>query len=146
MIRSRFISAVVWLTVSSTLLAGTPHVACQCPDGTVRVFCSMPAPSVEDSGKQGEHSCCKKKTTLQSPVAPEDSGPSVRADTCQKHFVAAQSAVSLRDVVTLEGSPLLSVTPSTVVAPPVAAAIAHECANHDPPPRHLVVVLQHFLI
>src|ERR1019366_7460198 len=40
----------VWSTAAATLLAGTPHYNCRCPDGSIKRFCF--------SSASGQSSCC----------------------------------------------------------------------------------------
>lgn len=53
----RYLSVcIAWLTAVMTLVAGTPHVHCQCPNGNIKPFCLSMFSSA--SGCCCDGSCC----------------------------------------------------------------------------------------
>src|SRR5438105_854352 len=103
---ARYLSVCsIWLTAAMTLVAGTPHVYCQCPNGNVKPFCLSMFSS--EGGCCCNGSCCstssaskcccqsKAQATTQdtkssccSQTHDAGSQPSVRGATpgCVKHL------------------------------------------------------------
>src|SRR5947209_9321824 len=73
MVRARSTASVglVWLTAAMTVVAGTPHFACRCPDGHVKPFCLGLASKTTGcccgsaccSGSRGGKCCCGTRGT-----------------------------------------------------------------------------------
>jgi hypothetical protein len=127
---------IVWSTAATTLLAGTPHFDCRCPDGSIKRFCfnsttsespcccsgtscgsnSNDAKSCcrkKNSGSQSttKPSCCCKKSMAQntSVVAgnPPATGLVVRGTCCQKTLAETEIQSSVRATATVDETPCL---------------------------------------
>ena len=67
-LRKTAMSMMVWMTAASTLIGSTSHTVCQCPDGTVKLFCGGTASAESScccgakccSSKNGGSGCCCK--------------------------------------------------------------------------------------
>jgi len=166
---------LVWLTAIMTVVAGTPHFVCVCPDGRVKSYCFGPTRLGHALQAAPRHCCggvCCTKATRCDGDGPADQQAS--ATTCCGHRsrgaattqvvkggllvssrccvrLVAKAAPAIRSssdtcvVKDLELLPLL--TPDLLPNRHFSAAIAHERqAGERPPPTDLTIALQHFLI
>jgi len=148
-----------------TLIAGTPHFDCRCPNGRVKPFCLV--------GLTGKHGCCCEdslcaaRASLSATVAQksccrckaydEAAGDESRTDArlgkagCQKTLVEGIVAIPAPSVK----APVQDLTAHLFVAAPESTMTQEGFgagdglfANHYhwPPPTDLVTVLQRFLI
>lgn len=169
-------TGAIWLTAIMTLVVGTPHFVCRCPNGNVKAFCLALL-----SGKSScccEGSCCSTSlgddeeglsthASLSATVATktcccckthqENANDESRTDSrlgkagCQKTLAEATVAVP----VPAAKAPVHDLTAYLFVpAPePVTGADGFEVCDclfanhfHWPPPTDLVTVFQRFLI
>jgi hypothetical protein len=136
---------VVWATAATTLLAGTPHFDCRCPDGSIKRFCFGPASgewsccfngkgcgaksneikSCCRKGRSGSQatvkpSCCSKQNKRErSSVTPRKQpvdGLTLRGAGCQKTLAAPEFQSSVRPTTTLDETPALSFVLSSAAA------------------------------
>jgi hypothetical protein len=163
----------VGLTAVMTLVAGTPHFDCLCPNGHVKPFSlnlfAGPSPCCDRSrppqdGEDGScgraevcraagparpsHSCChaRRREEGKQPHAPQG----LRNEGCKKVLVEAEPATP--------GSPLtapgpdLSSTLLAVLPEPSPDLLGSPAGrpqlkdHHGPPPTDLITILQHFLL
>ena len=123
---------MVLATSTSTLIAGTPHFDCRCPDGSIKRFCFSSA-SGESScccssgcskANNDGKSCCRKQPSVsQSPAKPAccckqskstpfpiasnsnpENGPAVRSTCCQKTLATLEVQSSVRVTATVDES------------------------------------------
>lgn len=147
---------VVWLTAATTLLAGTPRLACQCPDGSRKPFCFAFLTSTttgccnesDDQSDEDPPPCCRQVCKkAQSPD--RDEGTTVRPLDCQKHFVQPEAASvekTQQDVTVVAVDMMMG-----AAAPPESLAgstwiASARAASGTAPPADLIVLLQHFTL
>ncbi len=168
-------TGAIWLTAVMTLVAGSPHFDCRCPNGNVKPFCLALL-----SGKTGcccEGSCCSASSgddgealaahaSLSATVAKktccceahqENTRDASQTDArlgkagCQKTLAKAAAAVAEPAVK----APVQDLTVHLFVPAPEPVTGqdgfgACDCLfayrYHWPPPTDLVTVLQRFLI
>lgn len=160
-LRATISVALCWALAASTLLAGSPHVDCRCPDGRIKPFCLsiffQTACCVEDSccPAQDQHalgkSCCCQSCHPNRSEPSADSGQ-VRSEGCSKKIVGAQ-VYPLPDLPRDAGYDLtphgLAIMPATLLslAPVHSETRGLSLAVHRPSlSNNLIIVLQHFLI
>jgi len=161
-------AGIVWLTAIMTLVAGTPHFSCLCPDGHRKAFC--PRTFAKASGCCCGGACCRQGGCCQA--GPRPPAEATAAKSCCHHRHGAPRTAPVRVQgngckTTLERADVLAVQPtatqaaddglsSELLATPSPAALAppslaagpwRRCGHSSsPPPTNLVVVLQHFII
>lgn len=169
-------TGAIWLTAVMTLIAGSPHFDCRCPNGNVKPFCLALL-----SGKTGcccEGSCCSassgddgealaahaslsatvaKKTCCCCKAHQENARDESQTDArlgkagCQKILAEAAAAVAEPAVKAPEQA---LTTHLFVPAPELVMGqdgfgvsdCLYASHYHWPPPTDLVTVLQRFLI
>lgn len=118
--------ALVWLTALTTLVSGTPHLTCVCPDGHVKLFCLSAYPGLGafccgGAGRTADgskHNCCCARHDGSS------SEPGQERACCRTNQ-GRRGPVPSR----LEGSGCRkTLTPSTSFAVPAASADKHSAA------------------
>jgi hypothetical protein len=90
-IRSIAAILIVWTTAISTLLAGTPHFVCRCPDGSIKHFCFGSTDGPKSSCCTGD-SCCPKNAsngTREEPSAPK---PRKKVPCCRQENSSPQKS------------------------------------------------------
>lgn len=173
-LRQLLLTGLVWLTAGMTLVAGTPHFQCKCPNGTVKPFCirTMLGLSTDccvgnccclaaSSGRSccggrgnatdvpEKQACCHKGAL---PVAESESDcKHVRTPGCVKTLAPQQPFMdSVEQKFIFDASHALPVlaTIDTFNVVPFTADIRAMCArlDHDSSPSDLVVTLQRFVI
>ncbi len=169
-VRKTGLTLLVGLTAVSTLIAGTPHFSCRCPNGQVKLFClsapsqasgcccgaaccAVPNESTEQSSEPCDSTaeparccCCAHKSTQQEHKSSEPP-VSVQRTGCVRTFVQAEQSVSESKVVDLgsfDWAPLLTLHVCTV--PNLERASTGWQAERGPPPPDLVTVLRRLLI
>ena len=111
---------IVLATATTTLLAGTPHFDCRCPDGSIKRFCFHSAcgeqsyccsgasccAKAAEPDAQPKPSCCAKQskpkplgTADQSPQDMDNHEPIFRGTSCQKTLADAEIQTSVRIAV-----------------------------------------------
>lgn len=149
---------MVCLAAFLTLLSGTPHLDCLCPDGHIKLFCLSFASGSSSCCCHG--ACCQAGAGEKKPAccchgrharghnAP---GSGLSAPACRKTLahsetavLPARSAEQPHNAVTL--AVLAPVAP--VAVPPTEAACRRLSwqGYHQPPPTDLVITLQHLTI
>ncbi|HEY7153128.1 MAG TPA: hypothetical protein VH575_04115 [Gemmataceae bacterium] len=151
----------ICLTAFTTLIAGTPHFHCICPDGHVKPFClsffsrtpcccagscCASAPAAGNHPRK-QTSCCCHAAQRQA----EERGPQVRAAGCKKTLVDAEASnvtAPLRDVGQDTGIIVGVAASETFVVMPISASETGRLAprHHRSPPPDLLTLLQHFNI
>ena len=162
---------MVWATAATTLLAGTPHYDCRCPDGSIKTFCfgstsgeSSCCCSGACSKAKNRKSCCRKDSSGSRSAAkpaccckqskPAGASvasakmplnePVVRGSCCQKILVEPEIQSSVR------ASTIVDETPGVVAAVLLAAKIEYLSdvalgrtweVHWLPPPTDLVTAL-----
>jgi hypothetical protein len=168
-------TGAIWLTALMTLVAGSPHFDCRCPNGHIKPFCLALL-----AGKSGcccEGSCCSASTGDDARDFAAHSYPSAtvprKACCCKAHpenatdesrnapqlgKVCCQKTIAVAAVGASEPSvkaPVRDLTAHLLVPAPGASMGQDgfgvcDClfANHyhRPPPTDLVTVLQRYLI
>jgi hypothetical protein len=172
-LRKTFLSALVWLTAATTLVAGAPHFTCRCPDGRVKLFCLGSAFKKSGCCCNGECCCAKAGTACRcTKTSAPDPKPVKASCCCGRHGepapkVRAQTGGSFTascctktlvqpDLSTFqypEEPALKDATLAVLLAPQppvIGAAPSEPCffrlEHQRPPPTDLVIALQHFLI
>jgi hypothetical protein len=153
MLRQLAISGLVWLTAFSTLIAGSPHLSCRCPDGNLKLFCFALTPSPQkccadkscSADTENKSPCCHKKDSPVAKHKTRDQGPSFAADSCQQNLVQADAAAMLGHAP-LDVSLALPLVSFAVASTPQAITPVAFPHRHGSLPTDLVLVLQHFLI
>lgn len=162
-LRRRLSLAGVYMTAFMTLVAGTPHLHCICPDGHVKPFClsffswasrccpdsccAAAAPGNENQPRK-QTSCCCRAARRQS----KDAAQQVRAAGCQKTLIDAEASnitAPVRDAGQDTGMIVWVALAETSVVTPVFASVAARlgpCSHHGLPPPDLLILLQHFNI
>jgi hypothetical protein len=153
MLKKSAISGVIWLTAVSTLVAGSPHLTCRCPDGSIKLFCIARSTSITPSGS-GHKSCCATGSTQhpccqENPVArvrQNGDGPALTALCCQKNLVQPEAAVAQGPDAPLHV--LLTIPLDSFTFLPAVPSLTHRESTYRPEssPVDLLLVLQHFLI
>jgi hypothetical protein len=114
---------MVWATAATTLLAGTPHFDCRCPDGSIKRYCFSSASGESScccsgtcSKANDDKSCCRKQKTSSQSTAKHAccckqsksqggsvatgsnpvNGPAVRGTCCQKSLANLEFQSSVR--------------------------------------------------
>ncbi len=169
-------TGAIWLTAIMTLIAGTPHFVCNCPDGHIKPFCftlhseknggccdgSCCSTSQEDDGKvfaaHVSHSaagvkknCCCCKPYQEKARDDSRTDAKLRKEKCQRTFVEGIVAVPAPSVETPAKdltAHLFVLAPETTMPQEGFGACDCAFANHYhwPPPTDLITVLQRFLI
>jgi hypothetical protein len=150
-VRRALMHLLVWLTAAATLLAGTPHVQCRCPDGTFKPVCFAPVGMetcccCSESGEPEETppSCCQE--TMKQQQTPQ--GPTFGHDGCQRILVEPSPVTSERtDAPTQQAVAvaIASVACFQAVTIPEPATNPMSSASVLPS-LDLQLVLQHFVI
>src|SRR5262249_6912949 len=141
-------SVLVGLTAIATLLAGSPHVDCLCPNGHVKLFClGLVAPasdccsaSAGDRPTSPARPCCKHAPTP---------GPAIKASGCAKTVSPAKPFLSVKDRGPGDaGGPApLAVAAVPASHVPAPGQFPSRRPSHSlPPPPDLIVLLGHFTI
>lgn len=142
-----------------TLLSGTPHLDCLCPDGHIKLFCLTFASGSSSCCCHG--ACCQASPGEQKPArccchgrharghnAP---GSQVSSPACRKTLshsetaiLPAGSAERPHDTIT----PAVLAPVAAVAVPPAGAACCRLSwqSYHQPPPTNLVITLRHLTI
>jgi hypothetical protein len=153
MLRQLAISGLVWLTAFSTLIAGSPHLSCRCPDGNLKLFCFSLAPSPQEccaaksssADAENKPSCCHKKDSPAAKHKTRGQGPSFTADSCQQNLVQAEAA-AVRSHAPLDAGLAIPLNSFAVSLTPQAVSRVAFPKRHGSLPTDLVLLLQHFLI
>jgi len=147
-VRRALVHSFVWLTAAATLLAGTPHVQCRCPDGTFKPVCFAPVGMepcccCAETDADEPPSCCQPKKRNQA-----DDGPVFGHDGCQRTVVEPDPATAQRGDVEKEQAAVTSMANVAGVVTAVASQPSVSITSSTPvlPPLDLQLVLQHFLI
>lgn len=165
-LRHALMHCFVWLTAAATLLAGTPHVQCRCPRGTLKparlasvgmescCCCSQPGEAepgkaAPDEAAPGEAddappSCCRQKTDRK----PAADGASYGHDGCQRTLVEPSPATSERADVPMERASVTAMANVVCLDAVVVSQPAADTKSKSPvlPSLDLHLVLQHFVI
>jgi len=160
--------ALVCVTAVMTLVAGTPHVDCRCPDGRRKPYCLGTTTSGRSCccggtccpNTSGKGCCCGKQQDNspaseggradKHPTQPAGPAPHVGRANCAKS--AAEAVVGVAEERTRGSGDDTQPPPQAAAARPpcYAPVVAYRVAAwsvHDPgPPRDLVILLTHFLI
>jgi hypothetical protein len=59
--RGILLSSLVWLTAVMTLIAGSPHIVCRCPNGNIKLFCLGPSVRTTRTDSKKAMCCCNGK-------------------------------------------------------------------------------------
>ena len=175
-LRRTSLSLIVWLTAATTLVAQTPHLACRCPNGTIKPFCLGITLGVTGASQRGANCCCNGHCCARTQRACSCCGstrdvPSCCAggNPCQPTHVAtgAGSQVSraccTRSLAPSPIAPAPSVktriapehSPGQMIVfgdaasrlPVIANPHSADWQEHErPPPTDLVVLLLHLVI
>jgi hypothetical protein len=160
-LRRRLSLAGIYLTAFTTLVAGTPHLHCVCPDGHVKPFClsffsrtnccagsccAAAAPGNENHPRK-QCSCCCQAARRQA----EEQGQQVRAAGCKKTLIDAEVSnvtAAARYVGRDTGIIAWVALSETSVVTPISASEVGRFAPHchRSPPPDLLTLLQHFNI
>jgi hypothetical protein len=173
-LRRLALSLFVWLTAAMTLVAGTPHFNCRCPNGQVKLFCfGLTSKTTacccnggccakeEEDGKTCCSSqtdvapsccCCSNRHARRATAELESKGISTgaaRTGCCTKTLAAQEP----RSVTSPEKKPakaaVFGLHVASVVTPARGLFGTFQLPPHEhqrPPPTNLVISLQHFLI
>ena len=152
--------ALVWLTAATTLLAGSPHFACRCPDGHIKPFClSFSRTSSAcccgkggtSSGQERGHPCCGGSgRPVAGAFAPGSSLD--RTDCCHRTLMLPQVAPPVPHKTTAVGNAtanpagLLPHAAARAAFATAPASLALYQLYHLPPPTDLLAALQRLLI
>lgn len=163
--------SIVWLTAGSTLIAGTPHFVCRCPDGTTKAFCFGSAspksccchggqcccstnggcPGQTDSPNDQDTEvppCCSSKDSA-SPGKDRNDDTSLDHDCCQRELAQPQ-AMSAPDSDVKPDQNAIAAAPSYAVHASIETAhtfVPRTWQFHRmPPPTNLVITLLHLVI
>lgn len=168
-------TGAIWLTAIMTLIAGTPHLVCRCPNGHVKPSClslfsgktsccgnSCCSASQVDDGKGSaarislsatliKKNCCCCKAHQEDASDESRTNSKLGKERCQKNLVegiVAVPAPSVKAPVQDLTVHLFVPAPETTMAQEGFGACDSSFANHYhwPPPTDLVTVLQRFLI
>ena len=169
-------TGAVWLTAIMTLIAGTPHFVCQCPNGRIKPFgltlhfqknggccdgscCS----SSRDDDEKGfaahaslfatasQKSCCCCKDHQENATNESPTDAKLEKERCQRTFVEGIVALPVPTVkapVQDLTAHLFILASETSMAQEGFGACDRLFANHChwPPPTDLITLLQRFLI
>ena len=161
----------VWVNALALALGNVPYILCQCPDGSVKLFCSgvrakaeakccdhgcchatTGAASCCEADVESEPSCCRgdAEPAEPSPDQNNDTGPAFSKTCCQRTVVQAKTQ-SLTRAAHDGAEVVVGADPShsldVVVVPPHLGLSGHDPVNgHHPPDVHLVILLQRFTI
>ena len=170
------VSALVWLTAVMTLIAGSPHFDCVCPDGHFKLFCL--ASAFEKAGcccggrccssgqscsccsesasaaspKPKQRSCCSRESRGHKPAAaPATTVQIQQPHCCVKIATLPKSFTSspAKMVVQPDTTPSLSLPVAALAASPVPVTKRGRASwqvHLLAPPTDLVIALQHLLI
>ena len=169
-VRKTVLTLLVWLTAAMTLVAGTPHFRCLCPNGQVKHFCSGSASkqtcccsgnccgsseggcskSAISSGKGKKSVCCGPHGREQV-RSERTSGWSIENKCCSRSLAPSEffSVSGCKSSGVKEVSARLPLAHRAVLVP--FASATERCPiswqNHRiPPPTDLVITLQHLTI
>lgn len=175
-IRRAVQAGTIWLTAVMTLIAGTPHLVCRCPNGRVKPFCFAllsgknggccdgPCCSAfsEDDGKDlaagasltatvAQKTCCCCETHQDNAKNESRSDSKLGKEKCQKTLVegiVAVPAPAVKAPVQDLTAHLFVPASEFVTAQDRFGASERLCDTPCdwPPPTDLVTLLQHFLI
>ena len=154
MLKKTAISGLVWLTALSTLMAGSPHLSCRCPDGSIKIFCFGSVSSMAQSATSHKSCCgvtahktCGGDENIATPAPQKTAGPAFTAHSCEKSLVQAEAAVVVEGVGLLFDAGL-SLSQNSLSILPASHCFTHAewCYRSGTPPADLHVVFQHFLI
>ena|SRR5947209_17851439 len=165
----RYLSVcLIWLTTAMTLIASTPHVYCQCPNGNVKPFClSMFGAGTgcccnDDccSTASGSKCCCHSKTQVTthakkssccSQTRDEGSQPTARGATpgCVKQL-QQQTTVTTTPSADKHTAIVMSVVPLSLPLPLLIPApqqrSSHYLVRLVAPPDDLTTRYLHLVI
>jgi hypothetical protein len=172
--RRTSLSALVLLTATTTLVAGTPHFACRCPNGNIKPFClgfntTSADPEAANCcchgrccSPRGEQvQCCQGGSNRRSvasccgshAVRPARFDPKTRSQVsgacCVRTLVQPQSVSYHRTTVPADetGGQLIALDALQARLPMSIAFHSPAWGEHQrPPPTDLVVTLLHLLI
>jgi hypothetical protein len=94
-LRRASLTLLVWLTAAMTLVAGTPHFTCRCPNGRVKPFCFGTA--FQKSGCCCNGECCCTKAATDCPcgkTSDPDAQPVISSCCCAKGAPEPQGATA----------------------------------------------------
>jgi hypothetical protein len=166
-LRRLSLTVLVWLTAAMTLVAGTPHFTCRCPNGQVKSIC-LGLSSKKSTcccnggccahGQEGGTACCCAQDAPagcccsqhagQGPVKPEKAG-AFTGSACCKRTLASQDPQSLSPAKAKVAKNVSFglLAPDGDPGPSFVTAIHRPRQHHErPPPTDLVITLHHFLI
>lgn len=155
-------TGLVWMTALATLLAGTPHLLCRCPDGTLKPFClahvvqSKPCCQQKPGGThETTPTCCQMVPPEEEPSDEPansqtlpDQYPACSAVACQKTLVQPEAAASTRLEVDTLATALIDVAHDTALRHEIAEirTIAGDSQVLPLQLTGLVILLRHLLI
>jgi hypothetical protein len=150
-LRAVLVHCVVWLTAATTLLAGTPHLQCRCPNGLLKPVCfaSVNVEAccccgvVQDQDDEAPPSCCQSTHAK----ATEAAGATFRPSGCQKTLVEPHSATWHRTAWAEPQQTVNIWAYADFSAVMIVRAVNSTTLTYTlPPPLDLHLVLQHFVI
>jgi hypothetical protein len=161
-LRKTALVCVVWLTAAMTLVAGSPHFVCRCPDGSLKPYClgfvskatgsccgGCRAAAATEYGKAKPKCCCCHQGTPPKGKLPargaNAQGAGCSRTLAQATFAAADSRTTVSKDHTSHALPALdmpAVADLAFMEPGRSSGQAH-CL---PPPVDRVIALQHLLI
>lgn len=163
------------MTAIMTLIAGTPHFVCSCPNGRIKPFCltlssgkigccdGSCCSASQEGDEKGfaahaslpaagiQKNCCSCKDHQEKAKNESRTDGQLGNERCQRTFVlgiVAVPAVSVKAPVQDSETHLFVRAPETPMAQEGFGACDCPFANHChwPPPSDLITVLQRFLI
>jgi hypothetical protein len=171
-LRKTLLAGHVWVTAVMTLIAGSPHLDCRCPDGHLKPFCltagSSPSACCCDGGccatnsgggkcrggsasREGACPSCRRHRGQEQATSPRTA---LREDTscCSRQLVQPESSVPThtRPAITRDLTLISCPAPETAPALSLLPAAERQTPSwllHLPgPPGDLLTLLQRFLI
>jgi len=165
-LRKVMTAGFVWVTALSTLIAGTPHFDCRCPNGDRKLFClgfSLTGPGccgeqccaavVEEkstpSADEFETACplCSQKHA--QPAGPSRDHSNVSSTGCHRTWQQAASALvrtACDSADAVLAVAFVAVPAKMCAVEPTNQIFQIELAHHGPPPTDLIIALQHLTI
>jgi hypothetical protein len=153
---------LVWVTAATSLLAGTPHVSCRCPDGSQKPVCFAFLTSAtsaccgqnhdEQAGDEQDDmpSCCQHRNSQPKPSLPseDEDGGALGQVECQKSLVQAEPAraVDSRGLAAHDGCLQAAAYPTLVGHAGDEGQVEVSSQLVEPAVADLVIALRHLLI
>lgn len=168
-VRKTALALFIGLTAICTLLAGTPHIQCRCPNGRLKLFCLSSSTktskcccdgsccgsaegSAETAPSNSEsHCCCGNRQNSDETGTPPSTGPSLQENGCSKKLVLPemQTSPDRRVATTNIDDVLPGVAFRTFTSPDLDLPAAQDTrwqVFRVPPPTDLCTVFQRLTI